>query len=147
VKHHERFARFFPTDFHVLPPQLRADTRPECLRDRLFARETRRQERPGRFVRKTIRQLGRTQDSLNESFAKFREGRLNAFHFDDVDACAENQLESILSFCAAHFFHGKQHFADGIGQPDHHRAADDTVADVQFLQMRHLAQSCQVLVI
>jgi hypothetical protein len=96
MKHDVGLSGFLPAYFHVVPSQLRADACAERLGDRFLGREPRRQKRPGRFVRKTIRQFGRMQDSLDESFAEFSVGRFDAVHFDNVDADAENQFESII---------------------------------------------------
>ena len=52
-----------------------------------------------------------------------------------------------ISLMIQGFFHGQQHLAHGGGQANHQGAADNAVPDVQFDQMRHLAQHGNVAVI
>src|SRR5437660_10381749 len=45
MQDNERFPALLASDLHILPAKLRADPCSECLRDRFFGCETRRQKR------------------------------------------------------------------------------------------------------
>ncbi len=95
VQHHERFARFLAPDLDVLPAELRADARAERLGHRLLGREPHRQKRRGRLVRQAIADLVRMQNPAQEPLAKLLMRRLDARHFDNVDAKAKNHRERL----------------------------------------------------
>ena len=143
MQHHVRLAGFFAANFHVLPAQFRADAGAERLGDRFLGRKPRRQKRPRPFVGKTIGCFAGSEDALEKAVAKFLVSRFDALDLDDIHACAKY----VQSFKKRSLAHQQQHFLHGGGQPDDDGPADDAVADVQFHEVRHLAQNVEILII
>src|SRR5262249_39534920 len=92
VQNHKGLAALFASHFHVMPPKLRANARPERLRNRFLCRKPRRQERPRHPVRQTVTDLVRMQNAMGESLAELVKGALDAGHFNYVNADAEYHL-------------------------------------------------------
>ena len=71
---------------------MRADAGAERFGNRLLRREARRQKRRGRFVRQAIGDFVGMQDAFEKPFAEPLVRGLDAGHFDDVYAEAENHV-------------------------------------------------------
>src|SRR4030095_4297121 len=100
VKNDKRLTAFLSPDFHVLPAQLRSNPSAKGLRDGLFRREARREERSGEFVAQAIRNLCGPEDARDKAFAEPFIRSFDALHFDDVDARAKNHRATLAGWNA-----------------------------------------------
>src|ERR1044071_502729 len=90
MQNNEGFPTLFAAHFHVLPPQLSADSGAESLGNSLFSRKSRRQERRRNTVGQAITDFVRVQNPIEKPFPKALVRRPDPLDLDDVDPNSEN---------------------------------------------------------
>jgi len=85
-----RFARFLAAYFHVEPAQFPRDAGSKRLGHRFLGGKASGHKRRGIAVLLAVNNFVRAQDALKEPIPEFLQGMTDTFHFNKVDAEAED---------------------------------------------------------
>ena len=129
-----RFARFPAAYLDILPAKLGADAGAKRFRNGLLGGKASGDKWSRFAMGKTVGNFVGPEDAFHQAVAKFLVRSFDARDLDNIGANAQDHTSAGITG------HQPEHVFNGGTQAGKNRAADNAVADVQFHQVRHLAQ-------